>query len=103
MRISDWSSDVCSSDLLRSSHHALRGYPSVVVREQDGLGPDVVDAGHQVVDAAFDLLGHLTRRRQLLLDRLQHGLERRADHRHVRLGMKAERKTGVQGKSGTDL
>src|SRR3546814_14583662 len=27
MRISDWSSDVCSSDLLRDAHHHGAGYP----------------------------------------------------------------------------
>src|SRR3546814_7737511 len=41
MRISDWSSDVCSSDLFQSSQKALKVQSHELLRRVDHLVPDV--------------------------------------------------------------
>src|SRR3546814_8415437 len=57
MRISDWSSDVCSSDLLRHLFHARRAHQLHVGRRVDQLDLDFL-----VVELAFSqlLAKHLT-------------------------------------------
>src|SRR3546814_15320715 len=42
MRISDWSSDVCSSDLTEQEHRHRRGEPRLALR-QAGIGRDALD------------------------------------------------------------
>src|SRR3546814_4997925 len=55
MRISDWSSDVCSSDVARLEGPCARGVIAAERRAADGdpLGIDVL-AGLEIVDAVAD-------------------------------------------------
>src|SRR3546814_11314529 len=62
MRISDWSSDVCSSDLLRAVGHVLFGGNAVPQSIQDFREQRLL-AWEVVVHRAF---GHTGRRRDLV-------------------------------------
>src|SRR3546814_17568969 len=73
MRISDWSSDVCSSDLLDRLHHRL-----ALALEQDQPG----DIAAQLAPP----VSALGRMLQLRLKRLQPGLELRQSHRLLACG-----------------
>src|SRR3546814_10594390 len=60
MRISDWSSDVCSSDLMTKRYHAevpdfLR--PSTVRANSKELKFDKLDSGYTVATAGSDTVG----------------------------------------------
>src|SRR3546814_17761175 len=44
MRISDWSSDVCSSDLNTSTHHAKRSTLSKLIKKVDSLTNEIKEA-----------------------------------------------------------
>src|SRR3546814_13586508 len=54
MRISDWSSDVCSSDLLEAAREAYEAL--VALSRMPGNGPG---AAGRVADAAFNLITDL--------------------------------------------
>src|SRR3546814_12703816 len=84
MRISDWSSDVCSSDLLRVGHRA------VVVGD--------ADAAHSVKQViGFDGAADLPRVPRRLQQARERGREARGEVRGERL--EGDRKSGVEGKS----
>src|SRR3546814_11815902 len=68
MRISDWSSDVCSSDLLSGSLGWLFGrYDGE--RPFSGLVREARDAGYTEPDPRIDLSGEDVRRKLLILAR----------------------------------
>src|SRR3546814_12005403 len=66
MRISDWSSDVCSSDLLwgcsRRSFGLFRGGPQCFLVVERQPRERVAGAGFHITEAAFELGGGGTKR-----------------------------------------
>src|SRR3546814_1644070 len=72
MRISDWSSDVCSSDLVELHQHVVAGDPQVGGAESDEGGdveaahPDDVEAG--LVGGEAELAGIVVAESRLGLD-----------------------------------
>src|SRR3546814_20107318 len=71
MRISDWSSDVCSSDLLRRVHQGEKRRGPVPT----SFVPKAWARQLKTADGAFDLIGY----RLCTLDRLRRAIRRRHD------------------------
>src|SRR3546814_8335647 len=61
MRISDWSSDVCSSDLQRIQVHRHRFQPHIGARRRDEIGDLLLDRAFERIELAdgdAQRLGH---------------------------------------------
>src|SRR3546814_11564096 len=83
MRISDWSSDVCSSDLNQRPHHPLAAVRPQV-RDHLGDGLRVAQRGHALI--------------QRLTQDSHPARQAREEQAWAKQG-KADRKSGVEGKS----
>src|SRR3546814_7740025 len=85
MRISDWSSDVCSSDLQRHAGHELVGYHAEAERHDAALRPDERDRPRDGAGNARafedDVRRPAERRRDLLLRRIALEKEMLGTHR----------------------
>src|SRR3546814_3098449 len=90
MRISDWSSDVCSSDLRHQLHHPARaGVADRGAVELAFLPRDRVDEG----PVAFVARGDAHRREARDLDRVEAVRLRAAADHHAQVGARSEEHT----------
>src|SRR3546814_18652948 len=92
MRISDWSSDVCSSDLVRPGvghrQHPPRGIIELKVGKHSvPVGDCLIFVAGGVIAMLFIILGRLLARFLAALDQILAAAE--VEHRHAELG-KAE-------------
>src|SRR3546814_8900279 len=72
MRISDWSSDVCSSDLVLNAVHE-GGVGAVLQQAPHQVGQQILMAADRRIDAARQV--HLVRPDDLLVERLAHAVQ----------------------------
>src|SRR3546814_15796203 len=99
MRISDWSSDVCSSDLLRIDDHlALRRHQVALQAEARHFGEEfgtIAARNARLETGLFEIGGavHDPARQA------RHGDQRGAAFANAALGKGADRKSVVSGKS----
>src|SRR3546814_8658719 len=96
MRISDWSSDVCASDLLRQAYHCVGEDSRLAVATQQR-------AGSGVIDAEFALQARLWRAlaRQFQNQRVR-GQFHRGDVLHPRADLCADLLASVDGRMDDD-
>src|SRR3546814_11448675 len=93
MRISDWSSDVCSSDLLKPAHHQTFCDLLDVLGWVDSLAQPVFAQLH-VLFPCSSRLAELLKKTQIVVEEQPQIVDAVAQHRHA-LHAHAERVAGI--------